>query len=307
MIDDIALFVHIAQCRSLSAAGARLKLPAATVTRRLRKLEEEIGAQLVHRSARKFALTAEGEVYYETFADLVTQFEAASDGLQSDLHAMRGRLNVAAPTNISVGLLQPMWSEFLKLYPEIQLTLSLSNENKDLQDMQVDIALRVGPQTDLRLYQKRLGSVATALVASPAYLNVHGLPGSPGDLRSHALIWVSALPVWQLSNPSTGEQETQHLSARIAVDDIGLARQLARDGHGIALLPVSEIWKSYLSGELSIVLPDWQGQRRDVYAVWPTGKLLNARAKRLRGHMDTYLAERPVFQGALPHISSQAL
>lgn len=302
MFDDIALFIHIARNRGLASAGNHLNLPAATVTRRLRKLEEEIGTQLVHRSARKFSLTTEGEAYYEAFADLVTQFETARDGLRSDLHELRGRLKVAAPTNISVGLLQPMWSAFLKDYPEIQLTLTLSNENKDLLETQIDLALRVGPQTDMRLYQKRLGCVATMLVASPGYLAETGNLEHPADLRKHKLIWVSAIPVWQLSNMDTGQQEKLHLSASVAVDDIGLAQQLARDGHGIALLPVTEFWESFSSGELLPVLPRWQGGKRDVYAVWPTGRLLNARAKCLRDYVEEYLAERPVFQGALPHL-----
>jgi DNA-binding transcriptional LysR family regulator len=302
MLDDVALFIHIARSRGLSSAAAKLNLPAATVTRRLRKLEEEVGAQLVFRSARKFALTTEGEAYYEAFADLVTQFETARQGLRSDLHELRGRLKVAAPTNISVGLLEPMWSGFLNEFPEIQLTLNLSNENKDLLETQIDLALRVGPQTDMRLYQKRLGCVATMLVASPEYLAAAGDLNDPEDLRQHKLIWVSALPVWQLSNLDTGQQETLHLSANVAVDDIGLARQLARDGHGIALLPVSEFWENFETGQLHSVLPRWQGQKRDVYAVWPTGRLLNARAKCLRDYVQEYLAERPVFQGALPHL-----
>jgi len=300
MLDDISLFVHIAQNRGLSAAAKHLKLPAATVTRRLRKLEEEIGAQLVHRSARKFKLTWEGEAYYEAFADLVQQAEAELQGLRADLHALRGRLKVAAPTNISVGVLEPMWSGFLKAYPDIHLTLTLSNEPKDLMENQIDLALRIGPQTDLRLYQKRLGSVATVLVASPDYLASAERLESPRDLRVHKLIWVSALPQWQLTERDTEARETLHLNASIAVDDISLARQLAADGHGIALLPVSECVEGLDTGTLQRVLPRWQGQKRDVFAVWPTGRLLSARAKCLRDFMELYLEARPVFQGGLP-------
>ncbi|MCV0428140.1 MAG: LysR family transcriptional regulator [Roseibium sp.] len=300
MLDDLALFVRIAQNRSLSATARQLNVPPATVTRRLRKLEEQVGAQLVHRSARKFSLTSEGEAYYEAFADLIHQAEVSLRGLSADLHDMRGRLRVAAPTNISVGMLEPMWSAFLKSYPEIQLTLLLSNENKDLLENRIDLALRIGPQTDLRLYQKRLGRVATMLVASPGYLAKTGVPERPEDLKSHKLIWVSSLPHWQLKNMDTGEEATQHLTANIAVDDIGLACQFSADGHGIALLPVTETSKKIVEGNLQFVMPQWQGQGREAYAVWPTGRLLSARAKCLRDYMESYMAERPVFQGALP-------
>ncbi|MEM9631301.1 MAG: LysR family transcriptional regulator [Pseudomonadota bacterium] len=300
MFDDLALFVCIVQNRSLSAAARQLQLPAATVTRRLRKLEEEIGAQLIHRSARKFSLTSEGEAYYEAFADVMEQAETAKRGLSSDLHEMRGRLRVAAPTNISVGLLQPMWSAFLRDYPEIQLSLQLNNQNKDLLENRIDLALRIGPQTDLHLYQKRIGCVATMLVASPDYLKNAGSPMKPEELRKHRLIGVSVLPNWQLENADAGVTDTLHLNADIAVDDIGLAGQLAADGLGISLLPVSETSDDLKTGRLQLVMPQWRGQSREAYVVWPTGRLLSARAKCLRDYIEAYVAGYPILQGALP-------
>lgn len=299
MLDDIGLFIHIAQRRSLAGAAGHLGLPPATVTRRLRKLEQDIGAQLVHRSARKFALTSEGEAYFEAFADLIGQAETNLRGLSADLHALQGALKVAAPTNISVGILQPMWSGFLKAYPDIRLTLALSNENKDLLEDQVDLALRIGPQTDLRLYQQRLGSIATILVASPEYLETAVDLTVPADLAAHKLIKVVALAQWHLENTNTQARATVHPKPFVSVDDIGLARQLAVDGHGVALLPVSEIAEDLNAGHLRTVLTDWQGPGRDIFAVWPTGRLLSARAKCLRDYVSAYLSGNPVFQGAL--------
>jgi LysR family transcriptional regulator AphB len=299
MLDDIALFVHIARHRSLAKTAAHLGLPAATVTRRLAKLEETVGTQLVFRSARKFELTGAGEAYFEAFADLVQNAETTLDGLSADLHGLRGALKAAAPTNISIGILEPMWSGFLKAYPEIRLTLVLSNENKDLLEHKVDIALRAGPQTDERLYQKRLGVVATVLVGSPAYLEEAGAPETPQQISEHKVVRVSTLPQWQLTHRETGARETVPLDARVVVDDISLARQLAGDGHGIALLPVSEISDDLITGRLKPVLANWQGQKRDIFAVWPTGRLLNARVRCLLDYMETFMAPLPVFQGTV--------
>lgn len=299
MLDGIALFVHIARYRSLAKAAAHLELPAATVTRRLAKLEETIGTQLVFRSARKFALTVAGEAYFEAFADLVQNAEVTLEGLSADLHGLQGTLKVAAPTNISIGILQPMWSGFLEAYPEIRLTLTLSNENKDLLEHKVDIAMRAGPQTDERLYQKRLGVVATVLVAAPAYLEQAGAPETPEQIGQHKVVRVSTLPQWQLTNKETGKRETVPVDARIVVDDISLARQLAGDGHGLALLPASEISDDLISGRLRPVLANWQGQQRDIFAVWPTGRLLNARARCLLDYMEPFMAALPVFQGTV--------
>ncbi|MEP1933176.1 MAG: LysR family transcriptional regulator [Roseibium sp.] len=300
MLDDVSLFVHIVQSRSLAAAANRLNLPAATVTRRLKKLEQRLEVQLVHRSARKFALTTEGEVYYETFADLVDQFEASMLGLSEDRKQLSGKLKVAAPTNISVGILQPMWSSFIQEFPQIQLDLRLNNDNKDLIETQTDLALRIGPQTDTRLFQKRLGRVATILVASSQYIENNGSPERVEDLLAHRLIGVSMLQNWQLTQRATGRQEMLRLVAKVSVDDIGLATQLSADGHGIVLMPVSEIVDELEAGKLIQLLPDWRGADRDVYTVWPSGRLLSRRAKCLASFMENYLAKRPVFQGVLP-------
>ncbi|MEJ8473898.1 LysR family transcriptional regulator [Roseibium algae] len=300
MLDDITLFVHIVQAGGLAAAASRLQIPPATVTRRLRKLEEGIGCKLIHRSARKFALTAEGEAYYQAFGALVHQFEGTARSLSADLHQVTGPLTVAAPTNISVKLLQPMWSAFMKEHPRIQLELRLSNGFTDLASIRADLAMRIGPQPDSQLYQIRLGTVATIVVASPDYLGKHGHLAGPEDLASHSIIGVRSLPTWDLSNISTGQKALFQLTAATVVDDIGMACQLACDGLGIVLLPVSEIETEVSDGRLVHVLGDWQGQRRDLFAVWPSGRLLGARAKCLRDFMQSSIREIPVLQGEVP-------
>jgi LysR family transcriptional regulator AphB len=300
MLDDIALFVHVAQAGSLAGAGAALDLPAATVTRRLKRLEERLGIQLMYRSARKFALTSEGESYYSAFSELVQQAELAMRNLSSDLHQLSGPLVVAAPTNISVGVLQPMWSAFMRANRGIQLDLRLSNFNIDLQEERIDLALRIGPQTDERFYQQRIGTISTLLMAAPAYLESHGEPKSPDDLERHAIVAARTIPAWRLRHLQTREAVELHMAGEVIVDDISLVRQFAEDGFGICLLGVTEAAQSLWQGQLKPVMPDWRGQQRDIYAVWPTGRLLSARAKCMRDFMQQYLAERPIFQGSVP-------
>ncbi|WP_417453658.1 LysR family transcriptional regulator [Kiloniella sp.] len=304
MFDDISLFVRIVQKRSLAAAAQDLHLPAATVSRRLKKLEDKLRCQLIHRSARKFNLTAEGEVYYKAYADLVQQFEATSRHLSADVQQLNGKLSVLAPTNVSVGILQPMWSEFIRLYPDIQLNLFLSNQTKDIHLGHVDMALRIGPQEDSQLFQKKLGVVSSILVASPEYLTGQGEPVDLTELEAHRILLVNTVPIWKLYQVSKGRFETSGWEeirprASTVIDDIALAKHLARDGHGIVLLPVSEIEKELKQGTLVRVLPQWQGAQREIFAVWPTGRLLSARAKCLRDFMQDFIAKSKILQGEI--------
>ncbi len=303
MIDDIALFVHIVHYRGLAAAAEHLQLPAATVTRRLQKLEARVGHQLIHRSARQFNLTQEGEVYFQAYADLVQQFETTAQHLSSEQHQLSGPLKVLAPTNISLGILQPAWSAFIKAYPDIHLQLQLNNSTEDVIDAQADIAIRIGPQSDSQLYQKRLGAINTVIVASPSYLSSMGkimhTPSTLDDLHQHKIIGVNKISTWTLTHQDTKQQVTLHPKYTTSVNDIRFASQLACDGAGVALLPMSEVKNELDAGTLQQILCPWSGPARDIFAVWPSGKLLNAKAKCLLEFMQLHFSQEPILQGEI--------
>lgn len=285
MLDDIALFVQIVRQQGLAATARKLDIPAATVTRRLQRLEQQLQCQLLHRNARRFMLTAEGEVWYQAYADLVEQMENTHRNLSREMDEMSGPLRVLAPTNISNGLLQPMWSGFMKQYPAIRLELMLNNQTEDMLQLRADIALRIGPQADSQLYQQRLGSIETGLFAAPSYLQEAGIPDTPDTLLAHRLIGNNAIHRWSLQHRSRKQQKTLHPTFASWSSDIAFNTQLVRDGLGIALLPVSETLHYEASGQLQRILCDWHGEQRDLYAIWPGGKLLNARARCLRDYM----------------------
>ena len=300
MYDDLALFVNIVRDRGLAAAASRLDLPPATVTRRLAKLESQLGCRLIHRSARRFELTAEGEAYFAAYADLVGQMESQARRLSRDMHQLAGRLKVASPTNLSQGFLRPMWSSFIADHPDIHLELVLNNRIQDLEAAQINLALRVGPLDDSQLTCKKLGRVSCVLVASPDYLMREGTPQSVEDLRDHRIIVSRHLTVWHLRNQATGMQESIHPVSHMVVDDLSLAVNLVLDGHGIFLMPLTEGGDAIAEQRLVRVLPDWQGPDREIRAVWPGGRFLTSRARHLLDYIEQYFAAQPVLRGEVP-------
>lgn len=288
MFDDIVIFVHIVQQQGLAPAAQKLGLPAATVTRRLQRLEAAVTCQLIHRSARQFSLTPEGEVFYDAYAELVEQLEQTQQQLNNEIHLLAGPLKVLAPSNISTGLLQPMWSGFIKAYPEIKLELILSNSVEDILSLGADIALRIGPQESSALYQTRLGMLQTVLVSTPEYLKHHGEPKNINELERHRLIGANALVRWDMVNRDNDKKQELRPRFSTLVNDINMVTQLVCDGIGISLLPMSEVGHLINKGVLVQVLQPWQGPNRDIYTVWPTGKLLSTRAKCLKGYMHEY-------------------
>jgi LysR family transcriptional regulator, transcriptional activator AphB len=279
MLDDIVLFIHIVQQGGLAGAARHLNLPPATVTRRLQKLEHQLGCQLLHRSARQCVLTGDGEVYYQSYADLAEQFEQAQRQLSEDMTQLRGKLRVLAPSNISHGFLRPFWLHFTRAYPDIQLELHL------------DIALRIGPQPDSLLYQQKLGQIDKVMVASPAYLAAQGMPVQPSDIKEHRVIGTILFPRWKLSHLETGTSQEIFPRFCSLFNDTSFAKYLACDGQGIALLPITEVKRELDNGGLLRILPQWQGEPRNIYAVWPSGKLLSEKAKVLRDSLHKFIQE----------------
>ena len=296
MYDDIALFVHIVQEQGLAPAAKKLDIPAATVTRRLKRLEAEMNSQLIHRSARQFTLTPEGESCYQAYAELVEQLELTKHQLSQEFHALSGPLKVLAPTNISIGILQPMWSGFIKEYPDIKLELNLNNQVENMLPSGADLALRIGPQTSSSLYQKRLGSLKTWLVATPEYLEKKGAPQDLNALSEHKLIGTHTLNIWHMTHWENKKRQEFHPRFSTLVNDIKMVSQLVCDDLGIALLARSEVSEHLATRKLVRVLEPWQGPNRDLYTVWPTGQLLNAKAKCLRDYMNEYVTQHALFE-----------
>lgn len=301
MLDDIALFIHIARVGSLNKAAKSKNLPAATVTRRLQKLEHRLSCKLINRTAQQFSLTLEGQKLFEQCAYSIDALTGQINDFATSINCLAGKVKILAPTNLAIEPLKNVWSDFLKQYEEIELEFVLDNKTENLLASQADFALRIGPQISSELYQSRIGSIKTVLVASEHYIKQHNLPSNVTQLVDHKLVVATPLSRWSLSNSQTGEsKEFTPSSARLVANELRLVKKFAVDGLGIALLPVSEVIQELENGELTHVLPEWCGQERNIYIIWSQGKMLTGRAKLLIDWLKQTVANIPSLQGKLP-------
>jgi LysR family transcriptional regulator AphB len=296
MLDDLALFVAIVEAGSLNAAAAKEGLPTATVTRRLQKLEASLGYRLLHRSARRTQVTAEGAQYYEQCRPLVQALRQATMRLDAALGAVEGTIRVLAPVNFASEILAPAWGSFLEKYPLVQLELELSNEVQDLVGRGADLAIRIGTLADSTLTQRKLGSTRLVLAAAPAYLARHGTPAGAQELEGHATIATLPLREWRLHDPHSGALYVVHPAPRIRVNEVRLAVMMAEQGLGIVYAPELQCHASLQAGRLVRLLPEWMSKRRHVYAVWPQQRYLPARVRALLEHLADYTARHPLLQ-----------
>lgn len=295
MLDELQLFVISVEAGSLTAAAERMGLTVATASRRITALETHLGCRLLHRSPRGLTMTREGQAYYDECAEYVRSLQHRLENLNSSLKSLAGPLRVLAPSNFAVGPLDEFWARFVSLYPDIELSVEVSNERVDPLLAQADLAIRIGPMPDSSLIQKYLGHIPTLLAAGPKAFEGRSAPQTIEDLENQPTLAIRMISDWQLTN-TEGEHFALRAKHKYVANDLSIVTRLVKAGTGIALLPLSHAADDLASGELIRVLPQWSGQKRDVHLIWPYRRALSARAKVFIAIFEDFLAGQPWFE-----------
>ena len=188
---DLAAFVAVIEDGGFAEAGRRLGLAPSTLSRTVTRLERQLKVALLRRSTRGIELTPEGRDLLEAAREIVTRTEALSD-LATGAAAPRGPLRINAPVPFVLHVIAPHLEAFHARYPEITLTLDMTDSIVDLIDAHADVAIRFGRLPDSDLLHRPLGMAAWRLVAAPAYLSRAGYPAQPADLAAHAQVSFAA-------------------------------------------------------------------------------------------------------------------
>lgn len=276
--DDLILFARVVDAGSFSQAAERCGLPKSTVSRRISALERRLGERLLTRTTRQFAITEFGERMLDHARRLLEEAEAASALAQHRQATPQGSLRVSLPPDFLQELeLVPFLLAFATRYPEVKVEMDLSPRRVDLIAERFDLAVRVAARLpdDATLVARRLLEMRHGLYASPAYLARFGRPLAPADLVAHTglkLITSSGeAQAWQLSRGD--ERWVGAPAGPIAVNSVGLQRELA--AHGLGLVGLSERYAAAFvqKGLLERVLPEWCLPTMTVWAVTPGRRL----------------------------------
>ena len=232
-IEDLLTFVEVADAGGVSPAALRLGLSKSIVSRRLARLEAELGVQLLARSTRGAALTEAGATFRDYAARACAEIEIARETVlpEGDL---RGRLRIAAPLSFGPTVFAPMLAELARRHPQLHIQTCYSDRFVDLITEGYDCAIRVGYLPDSSLMARRIGPVYGKLVASPDYVKAHGAPEVPEELMAHEAL-MQGTEAWQLMD---GDKViTIRPQGRFKADN-GIALVVAAiAGLGIAYLP----------------------------------------------------------------------
>jgi DNA-binding transcriptional LysR family regulator len=268
----MVLFSQLVKIGGISRAAAQLGLPKSTISRRIGKLEDQVGLRLLERNTRTMRLTEVGEAFLQHCNNIAEELNLATKVADGLSHGPNGLLRVSASYSVGRQLLGPVIASFVQQWPNVRVRLVLSNRRVDLIDEGFDLAIRVGPLSESSLIVRRLGGTKISFFTSPQYLRTLKHPlRTPADLDGLCIMQMSEFDP-PLSTTIVGPDGPRAfaLKARGMMNDFHLLKDIVVSGAGIAVLPNYLCCEEVAAGRLVTVLPEWSLPEVDFHAIYPS-------------------------------------
>lgn len=306
-MDQLSLlntFVRVAERGSFSAVARDFNTSQPVISRQIAALEDELGVRLIQRTTRRLSLTEDGHVYLDHARSVVEAMEAAQASVGAALKTPTGLVRVGVPTSVGMFLAARL-PEFFARHPEMSLDLKLRDGQFDLVEEGLDLVISVAEATQTSVITRTIGSAASVLVASPAYIAAHGTPANPQELLHHECIVYTRPGIdrnWRFAGK--GFDETVTVQGRFHVDSSEAVRRAARAGLGIAMLPRLTTIEDVDAGRLVTLLDAFCPMKVKVYAVLPSRRYIPTRTRAILDFLIAAFETTPFLQStaALPGV-----
>ncbi|MCY9805686.1 LysR family transcriptional regulator [Vibrio scophthalmi] len=297
-IDDLVLFTQVVEHGSFSQVAQANHITKSMVSKRVSKLETELGTQLLYRTTRKLTLTEAGEVLYYRSKDINATAKAAFDAVTGYNENLSGHIRMSVPTISGELLLAEAISDFCQQNPGLSVDMAMDNNFVDLVADNYDLVIRTGYLEDSSLIARFIFNSHWAICASPDYLAKQGTPQLPTDLRKHNCFGYThesgGTFDWQFKNNS--DVYTVKVNGNFSSNNAAGLRKSVLAGNGIAYLPMCLIYDDVQQGDLVEVLAPHSAKVVGVYAVYPYTKKPAKRIQVLIEHLrQRYLAMQERF------------
>ncbi len=269
--DDLILFSQVVELGSFSKVAEQNSLTNSVVSKRLARLEEELGVQLLYRTTRKLTLTEAGKALLASAKNVKQATQEAMDAVSGFGERISGHIKMSVPTISGDLILADAVAEFCNQHPGLTVDMSLDNRFVDLVEGGFDLVIRTGYLEDSSLIARHILDSQWVVCASPTYLVRNGKPKKPEELVNHNCL--------QYAYQTTGASEWEFkghkgnyivkVSGTFSTDNATALRKAALGGHGIAYVPRCLVYHDFRNGELVDVFPQQVGKKLGVYAVYP--------------------------------------
>lgn len=281
-LNGLRVFSRVAETLSFTRAGESLGLTASAVSKAMTRLEEDLGARLLHRTTRSLTLTSDGASFLERCRSVLAEIADAEAALTHTRTLPQGRLRIQMPVGFGRRVVMPALQGFSRTYPGIVVDVELSDRITDVIHEGLDATVTIGSPVDSRLIARRLCHLSFHAVASPAYLAERGEPTTPDELDGHDCL-AYVLPQtgryrdWTFMRD--GQRWLKSPSGRVNVNNAESLMEAAIAGMGIVMLSTFITAAAVRSGELRPVLRDYEGVGPEVFVAYPPNRNLSARVR----------------------------
>ncbi|CAL62460.2 Putative transcriptional regulator LysR family [Herminiimonas arsenicoxydans] len=280
ILNCMKTFVAVVEAESFTAAGARLDISKALVSKYVGILEDHLGTRLLNRTTRRLSLTESGLAYYERCLQILADVDEAEQVAAQSAAMPRGTLKVAMPVSFGTVRIAPLLTEYMRRYPEVRLDIALADRRVDLIEDGYDLAIRVGNLPESGLIARKLATDRIVLCASPAYLQVHGAPQTPEDLKQHACLnysYSSSGDEWVFGKGKT--RAAVRVDGPMRANNGDMLRLAALDGAGLIWQPHFIVADDVQAGRLVELMKDESDTELGIYAIYPSRKHLSAKVR----------------------------
>jgi LysR family transcriptional regulator, transcriptional activator for dmlA len=284
-LNDVRMFVAVAQAGTLTAAAKELQLPTSTVSRAVTRLERHLGVLLVQRSPRGLVLTDSGSEYLQSCRRALQTLRHGSQLIEGRRLKPSGFIKVACPVTMARDVLAPLLNEFLKRYPDLRIEIEPYAAGWDQEPREdVDVFFKLRAPKDSVRYMRPYPGTVRGLFASPDYIQAFGHPAVPDDLTAHSCIGSGA---WKLNR---GQKiATPNILFRAVTSDPTVALKLAISGFGVAILPLWMAKRADLRNGLMPILPLWSPEPITLCALFSGPARLTPKVQVLLDFLDEYI------------------
>jgi DNA-binding transcriptional LysR family regulator len=277
-LTDMEVFARVVNAGGMSAAGREIGLSPAVVSKRIRRLEERLGARLLQRTTRQITLTEEGQGYFERVVSILASIEDAEAFVTRSNESPSGTLKITAPTSFARMHIAPHLGRFIEANPDLRINLTLSDKFVDIVGEGYDVAVRIAALENSSLIARRLAPNHRLICAAPSYLQRMGEPKSLAELADHNCLYATHQDVWQLEGPEG--YVAARVSGTLQTNSSEVVREAVIAGMGIALRSTWDVGEALKTGKLRVVLPQYREcSRVGLFAVYPSRRFLPAKVR----------------------------
>lgn len=283
--EGVCEFVSVAEQGGFTAAARKLGVSVAQVSRQVAQLEDRLQAKLLLRTTRQVRLTELGDIYYRHCRQLLDNLYEAELAVGRHQAEPQGTLRITAPVSYGESRIAPLVNDFMLRYPQLEVTLTLTNQLLDLVHDGFDLAIRLGHLKDSTLIARKLAERIPYVCASPAYAARNGVPLSLPELAQHSCL-VGNSDEWHFT--LQGQPHTLRVQGQLHCNSGHALLDAALKGIGIIQLPDYYVYPHLANGDLLELFPECRATAEGIWALYPQNRHLSPKVRLL---VD-YLAEK---------------